>query len=272
MPSDFKVISCTQSQYNAQLSGETLIAGALYFTSDTLRIYKATSTSAAIPYYQPLELVNSDFPSSGQRQGTLYFNPSTKEVRIWNGSGWTTLAYPITTSISGSSTDSEIPTAKSVYDAIPQTGTTSGKVPVLDSNGKLANSVIPSLALSQYINTVSAKSSLTSLSTAQIGDYAIVSGDSTEANNGTYILNGDYSTLSNWIQISTPGSAAVTIDSSITENGANPVTGGAIYMALNGKSNTGHKHSASDITSGLAAVATSGSYSDLTTKLQWTEL
>ncbi len=271
MPSDFKVISCTQSQYNAQLSGETLVAGALYFTSDTLRIYKATSTSAAIPYSQPF-VADSSFPESGQRQGTVYYNTSTKEARIWNGSGWTTVAYPVTTSISGSSTDSEIPTAKAVYDAIPQTGTTSGKVPVLDSNGKLANSVIPNLALSQYINTVSAKSSLTSLSTAQIGDYAIVSGDSTEANNGTYILNGEYGTLSNWIQISTPGSAAVTVDSSITENGANPVTGGAIYTALNGKSDTGHKHSASDITSGLAAVAISGSYSDLTTKLQWTEL
>lgn len=270
---DIKFISCTQTQFNALLTSNppALTAGALYFITDTLRIYKATSSSTAVPYSYPF-IVVSDFPVSGQRQGVLYVSSSTHEGRIWDGTNWITVLYPTTTSLSSSSTDLQIPTAKAVYDAIPQTGTTSGKVPVLDSNGKLPTSVLPDLALSQYIDTVSSKSSLTTLSTAQTGDYAIVSGDSTDANNGTYILNGDYDTLSNWKQISTPGSASVTVDSSITENGANPVAGGAIYSALSGKSDSGHKHSASDITSGLATVATSGSYNDLTTKLQWTDL
>lgn len=38
------------------------------------------------------------------------------------------------------------------------------------------------------------------------------------------------------------------------------------HQDISGKSNVGHKHAASDITSGLATVATSGSYNDLTNK------
>ena len=39
-----------------------------------------------------------------------------------------------------------------------------------------------------------------------------------------------------------------------------------ISNALSSKANTSHTHSASDITSGLATVATSGSYADLSNK------
>ena len=39
-----------------------------------------------------------------------------------------------------------------------------------------------------------------------------------------------------------------------------------VTAQLLGKSNVGHTHSASDITSGLATVATSGSYNDLSNK------
>ena len=39
-----------------------------------------------------------------------------------------------------------------------------------------------------------------------------------------------------------------------------------ISNALNSKANSSHTHSASDITSGLATVATSGSYNDLSNK------
>lgn len=43
---------------------------------------------------------------------------------------------------------------------------------------------------------------------------------------------------------------AVTIDSTITEDGTNPVTGGAIYTALAGKANASHTQSAGTITAG----------------------
>lgn len=270
MSSDLKFISCTQAQYNAQLSGETLVEGALYFTSDTRRIYKATSSTVAEVYSQPF-IADTSFPASGQRQGTLYINTATKEVRSWDGSDWVTLAYPVTTAISSSSTDSEIPTAKAVFDAIPQTGTTAGKVPVLDSNGKLANSVIPELAISRRAGVLNLKANLITLSSAEVGDYAIVAGDPTEGNDGWYILNGDYNTLSNWLQISAGGGSGGTVDQTIIENSTNAVAGGAVYTALDGKAASVHSHTASDV-SGLATVATTGSYSDLTTKLQWTDL
>ena len=87
--------------------------------------------------------------------------------------------------------------------AYVDTGTSEGDVPVLDANGKLAGSVIPSLAITEFIGLVSSKAGLVNLSTAEKGDWAIVQGDATDANNGTWILNGTYSTLTDWIQITT---------------------------------------------------------------------
>lgn len=269
---DLKFIACTQTQFNALLSANppSLTEGALYFTTDTYRIYRATSTSAYQAYSLPYK-IDTSFPSSGQEQGRLYINSSTYEVRCWNGSAWVVLSPPLVTSITAESTNAQIPSAKAVYDAIPKTGTTSGTVPVLDANGKLSNSVMPDLAISKYIGTVSAKSSLTTLSTAEIGDFAIVSGDSTAGNDGSYILNGEYGTLSNWVQISTPDTT-VSIDQTIIENSSNAVAGGAVYTALAGKAPSSHTHTTSDITSGLATVATTGNYNDLTTKLQWSTI
>jgi len=87
--------------------------------------------------------------------------------------------------------------------AYVDTGTSEGDVPVLDANGKLAGSVIPSLAITEFIGLVSSKAGLVNLSTAEKGDWAIVQGDATDANNGTWILNGTYSTLTDWIQLTT---------------------------------------------------------------------
>ena len=55
----------------------------------------------------------------------------------------------------------------------------------------------------------------------------------------------------------------ITIDDELSTTSENPVQNKVITSALNGKANISHTHSASDITSGLATVATSGSYNDL---------
>lgn len=240
----------TQSQFDAKKTSGQLVTGALYYINDSRIIYRATGTGTAEVYGAPFESV-AEFPAQNQEQGKLYVLSSTYEARVWNGSGWTVLSLPITTTISNASTDSQMPTAKAVYDAIdalPKTGTSEGNVPVLDAQGKLVNSVMPTLSITEFAGTVNAKTSLATLSTAEKGDYAIVTGDGT--NDGCYILNGTYSTVNDWVRISAAVSP-VTIDSSITENGTNPVTGAAIYTALAGKADSDHTHSYSDLTTGI---------------------
>lgn len=73
-------------------------------------------------------------------------------------------------------------------------GTSAGNVPVLDSNGKLVDSVLPDLSISDLAGTVSLKTDLANL-IAQKGDWAQVIGD-TAANNGSYIYTG-----STWVRM-----------------------------------------------------------------------
>lgn len=61
------------------------------------------------------------------------------------------------------------------------------------------------------------------------------------------------------------GATKVTIDSALSSSSTNPVQNKVINSALSGKANTSHTHTASQV-SGLASVATSGSYNDLTNK------
>lgn len=82
-------------------------------------------------------------------------------------------------------------------------GTAEGQVVLLITGGKLPSAVMPSISISEYKGTVATKSLLTSLSTAEIGDYAIVNADGT--NNGSWILNGTYSTLTDWVQLPAVG-------------------------------------------------------------------
>lgn len=84
------------------------------------------------------------------------------------------------------------------------TGTTSGKIPVIGSNGKLDTSIMPDLTISEFKGTVSTVAGLTTL-VSQTGDWAIVNGESDVAKNGTYILTSTaYGTASNWKKMATP--------------------------------------------------------------------
>ena len=70
--------------------------------------------------------------------------------------------------------------------------------------------------------------------------------------------SGSYNDLSNKPTIPT-------VDSALSSSSTNPVQNRVINTALAGKANTSHTHTASQV-SGLADVATSGSYNDLTNK------
>lgn len=128
----------------------------------------------------------------------------------------------LVTSITSSSTDAQIPSANAVYDyaapkththtnaqitglgtaATKNTGTASGNIPVLDSNGKLVNSVIPAVAITNTF-TAANETAMLALSTAGEGDIAI----RTDLNK-CFILassaNNAYATLANWKELLTP--------------------------------------------------------------------
>lgn len=77
----------------------------------------------------------------------------------------------------------------------------------------------------------------------------------------TVATSGSYNDLTNKPAIP----SAVTVDSALSSTSTNPVQNKVINSALAGKANSSHTHTASQV-SGLATVATSGSYNDLSNK------
>ena len=89
--------------------------------------------------------------------------------------------------------------------ATKNTGTASGNVPVLGSDGKLDTAVLPALAITNTF-TASSRADMLKL-TAQTGDVCVIS---TGGDKGSYILTKDDPTQSaNW-QLLTPPADAVT--------------------------------------------------------------
>lgn len=86
-------------------------------------------------------------------------------------------------------------------------GTTSGKIPTLDSDGKLSESVIPRVAITDTF-VVNSEAEMLALSTAEVGDVAIRT-DVSE----TFILQAEpYSTLDNWKQILSPTGGVTSVN------------------------------------------------------------
>ena len=83
--------------------------------------------------------------------------------------------------------------------AYVNTGIIDGTVPVLDSNGKLVQEIIPAVAIRDVFE-VNSFSDITSLSNAELGDIAILTGDK---ENYVLAVSGanSYATSSNWKKI-----------------------------------------------------------------------
>lgn len=114
------------------------------------------------------------------------------------------------------------PTLGTVVDK--NVGIAAGQIPYLNASGKFPDSVIPPLAIGEYIGAVSAKSDLVTLSAAQQGDIAKVTADATIANNGVWFINGLYSEINAWIQIVGPGAViSVNAQSGVVVLGAGDV-------------------------------------------------
>ena len=103
----------------------------------------------------------------------------------------------------GLSTNDYDNAAKAAVDALGtastcDTGTSQGNVPVLNSNGKLDTTILPSLAITDTF-TASSQAAMLALS-ADKGDVCVRTDE-----NKTYILQSEpASTLANWIELATP--------------------------------------------------------------------
>jgi hypothetical protein len=113
--------------------------------------------------------------------------------------------------------------------AYKSTGTSSGNVPVLDSNGKLAESVIPAVAITDTYEA-SSQSAMLAL-TAQKGDICIRS----DLNKSFVLQTAPASTLANWKELKTPTDAVLSV---------NGQTGAVTLDAADvGAATSTHKHS-----------------------------
>jgi len=90
--------------------------------------------------------------------------------------------------------------------ATKNVGTTSGTIPVLDSNGKIDASLLPAIAITDTYE-VSSESAMLALS-AQKGDVAIRS----DINKSFILKQEPASTLSNWAELKTPTDAVLSVN------------------------------------------------------------
>lgn len=124
-------------------------------------------------------------------------------------------------------------------------GTSSGNVPTLDSGGKLPESTIPAVAISDTFE-VATQAAMLAL-TAQVGDVAIRSDE-----NKSYILKASpATTLSNWIWLRTPTDAVLSFNS---RTGAITLSKADVEGALTGAITT-HTHAYQPVDADLTAIA-----------------
>lgn len=90
--------------------------------------------------------------------------------------------------------------------ATKNTGTSSGNIPVLDSNGKLADSVIPAVAITDTF-TASSQAAMLAL-TAEKGDVCI----RTDLNKSFILSTNSPSTLADWKELLTPTGGVTSVN------------------------------------------------------------
>lgn len=120
--------------------------------------------------------------------------------------------------------------------ATKNTGTGNGNIPILDADGKLADSVIPKVAIT---NTwvVASQAAMLALSNAQEGDVAV----RTDINKSFILKTTGYATLANWQELLTPTDSVTSVNGS---TGAVTIT----LAGLGGVSTTTYNaHVAADV-------------------------
>jgi len=120
--------------------------------------------------------------------------------------------------------------------ATKNTGTGDGNIPILDSSGKLADSVIPKVAITNTF-VVASQTAMLALSTAQEGDVAV----RTDLNKTFILKTTGYATLANWQELLTPTDTVTSVNGST----------GAVTITLTGlggvSTSTYNTHVANDL-------------------------
>lgn len=93
--------------------------------------------------------------------------------------------------------------------ASKNTGTAEGNIPILGANGKLADSVIPAVAITETF-VVDSQAAMLALS-AQVGDVAI----RTDTNRSYILQTTPASTLDNWKELLTPTDSVLSVNGKV---------------------------------------------------------
>ena len=93
--------------------------------------------------------------------------------------------------------------------ATKNTGTGSGNIPILDASGKLVDSVIPKIAITNTF-VVASQTEMLALSTALEGDVAV----RTDLNKTFILKTTGYATLANWQELLTPTDTVTSVNGS----------------------------------------------------------
>ncbi|MBI9008671.1 MAG: hypothetical protein JEZ05_01455 [Tenericutes bacterium] len=93
--------------------------------------------------------------------------------------------------------------------ATKNTGTGNGNIPILDANGKLSDSVVPKIAMTNTF-VVSSQTAMLALTTAQEGDVAV----RTDLNKSYILKTAGYSILANWQELLSPTDAVTSVNGS----------------------------------------------------------
>lgn len=135
----------------------------------------------------------------------IEFDGTAVKFKIGDGTkAWNSLAY-------ASNTEGQIVSIDSVTGAGTaaklDAGTESGNIPVLGAGGKLNQSVIPTVAITDVF-TVATQTEMLDLSTAEAGDVAI----RTDISKTFILKQTPASTSANWVELKTPTDAVISVN------------------------------------------------------------
>ena len=191
----------------------------------------STRTNVPTPEELPLGymcfgIVNSRASIWGNYDGSVHdlINEGQAKVTIVQVTGQSTTAV-----ISQKGVTDAIATAKQeVVDGLgsaasKDVGTAAGNVPVLDSNGKLVESIIPAVAITEtYV--VGSETAMLALN-AQVGDVAI----RTDVSKSFILQSLPATTAANWVELLTPNSKVISVNG---KQGAVVLTGADISTSF----------------------------------------